>query len=433
MIQKYKRIAALLFLVLLGAAAMTPTEEASEITPITSTVKGATNPTLAVSATNVAVPESATHQAITVPDEVNPWHNYANVCETFTVIQSPRAVKRKRGGYSYPLRYKRNRYRRPRSDNDRTKAIVELVAKEMGVKHPKFFVGHATHESSLNPEAIHILNPDLEANSRAWARHSYNRTKELTLESRLAKADARTKEYWSLKAKLADVRLYKGNPHWEDRLAYDFVVPQHKVSSGTVLPEERLAESRNVWAFGYGLYGMYAVGYVKNWDREAPPWILCSHQGVVATIIQVWAARKAQAECDNLTDKNPEKWGHDGGNYRGTLRRLARGKCSDGKLGPKWQGIMRTYEKNGWVSWEKSGDFGTKWPEWKMKKKRGKWVYEKDEEGNRIPADREEVLSYMLQKVEEAGLLRPEPLTRKVPGSEPQILRKGERVTVRVD
>ena len=28
-----------------------------------------------------------------------------------------------------------------------------------------------------------------------------------------------------------DIQLYKGNPHWHDRLAFDYIVPPHKVWS----------------------------------------------------------------------------------------------------------------------------------------------------------------------------------------------------------
>jgi hypothetical protein len=422
-----------------GATALNPSAGEMEQSNLTSPLveKMAVDQSV-TNAVNVVIPHKKAPTVATVT--TNPWHNYPNECETFTVIQSPKLVRRKDGTKSYPLRYRRNRYHRPRSDLDRTKQIIELVAKEMGVKPVKLFTGHASHEASLNPEAIHILNPDLDANSRAWTRHSYNRSKELALEAQLAKADARTKEFWSVKAKLADVRLYKGNPHWNDRLQYNYVIPETKGREGQKIPGERMPESRNVWQFGYGLYGMYAVGYVKNWDREAPPWILCSHQGVVATIINIWAARKAQAECAALSANNPDKYGTDGGSNLGVLRRLARGKCSDAKLGPKWQKLMAQYEKAGWIDWDATGDFGHKWPQYKMKKRKGKWVYVKDENGKKIPTSREDILAHMLQKIEEKGLLRPEPLVRKPErgtnekvGHEPIILTGGRRSTVAVN
>jgi len=443
MTQRYKTIPILFLLmtvmVITGAVLIPGTSETSQdrlTSPLTTQVEEVAADTTATAAANVAnvVPRKTKATVAT-----NPWHNYPNACETFTVIQSPKLVRRKDGRQSYPIRYRRNRYHRPRSELKRTQEVIELVAKEMGVKDIKLFTGHASHEASYNPEAIHILNPDLDANSRAWSRHSYNRSTELALEAQLAKADAQKKEFWALKGKLADVRLYKGNPHWRDRIQYDYVVPETKGREGQTIPSERMPESRNVWQFGYGLYGMYAVGYVKNWDREAPPWILCSHQGVVATIIQVWSARKVQAECASLTASNPEKYGTDGGSNLGVLRRLARGKCSSGKLGPKWQALMAQYEKAGWINWDAEGHYGDKWPQWKMKKRRGKWVYVKDAEGKKIPTDREAVLAHMLKRLDEEGLLRPEPLVRKPErgtkekvGREPIILSGGRRPVVSV-
>jgi hypothetical protein len=352
----------------------------------------------------------------------SPWANYPNVCETFNMIQNPTRRKDSKGNWHYPVNYKRQRYQRTRKDRVNTSKLVEFVAKEMGVEHPELFVMFAMHESTWNPEAIHILNPDLEANQKAWKRHSYDATREAELEEKLAKSDARTKEYWKIKAQLADIRLYKGNQHWNDRLAYDYIIPEHTVKvdgEEQVVPEVVRHDSRNVWGFGYGLYGMYAVGYVKVWDREAPPWILCGEEGIIATIIQVWAARNAAAECDNLTDKNPEKWGTTGGTYEGVVRRLARGHCSDKRLGKVWQRLMKEYDS---IPWDGKPDLGDKWTQWEMKKRRGKWVYKRDENGKKIPTDREAILAHMIEKARKKGLLREQPLELRDPKSAPVVV-----------
>lgn len=358
----------------------------------------------------------------------NPWANYPNVCETFKVIQSSKRVKTKTG-WRYPLNYRRNRYKRSKADQKRTRQLVELVAREMGVKEPKFFAAFALHESTWNPEAIHILNPDREANQRAWKQHSYNRGRELELEAKMRATSAQDKKFWRYKAQLADVRLYKGNTHWNDRLQYDFIIPGRTVREGgktMEVPKEVITESRSVWGFGYGLYGMYAVGYVHIWDREAPPWILCGDEGIVATVVQVWAARNAVSECDYLTGKNSEKWGEDGGTYEGVVRRLGRGHCSDARLGKAWQRVMKQYDT---VPWDEHADFGHKFPRYEMERKRGKWVYKKDAEGKKIPTDREAILAHMLKRAEEEGLLRETPLERKVPDSEPVVLPGRKPVT----
>jgi hypothetical protein len=353
----------------------------------------------------------------------NPWTNYPNVCETFNVIQSTERVRGKDKKWHYPVRYKRNRYKRAYKERRRTRKLVEFVAEEMGVAHPEFFAAFAMHESTWNPEAIHILNPDLDSNQRAWERHTYDAAKEKELEEKLTKLDAREKPYWAVKARLADIRLYKGNTHWNDRLAYSYIIPEHTVKLegvDTVVPKQVMGQSQGVWGFGYGLYGMYAVGYVKLWDREAPPWILCGDEGIIATVIQVWAARNNTTECDSLTTKNPEKWGHSGGTYEGVLRRLARGHCSDKRLGKVWQRLMKEYAT---VPWDQHADFGLeKWPQYEMKKKRGKWVYKRDAEGKKIPTDREALLAHMLAKAEKKGLLRSAPLELHRPDSAPVVV-----------
>lgn len=374
--------------------------------------------------------ESETESEVQAEEDVSPtpatpasrWASYPNTCETFTVIQSPDRIRGKDGKWHYPVRYKRNRYDRGRSDRARTKKLIEFVAKEMGVKHPEFFVAFALHESTWNPEAIHILNPDLEANHNAWERHTYNQAEEAELEEKLKHANARKKEFWSIKAKLADLRLYKGNQHWFDKLGYDYVVPEHTVKVNgelTTVEEQRMRQSKTVWGFGYGLYGMNAVGFVRIWDREAPPWILCADEGVVATIVAVWSARAAMNECDNLSAKNPEKYGSEGGTYKGVVRRIGRGHCSDKRLGKVWRRLFKEYDS---VPWDSPADFGDKWPRYEMKKKRGKWVYKKDANGKKIPTDREAVLAYMLEKAEAKGFLRETPLDRRKPGTKPDIV-----------
>jgi len=352
----------------------------------------------------------------------NPWTNYPNACETFTVIQSSKRVRGKKGKWHYPIRYKRNRYHRSREDRVRTRKLVKMVAEEMGVKHPEFFDAFALHESTWNPEAIHILNPDLEANHRAWERHTYNRAKEKKLTERLSKANARKKEFWKIKAELADTRMYKGNTHWDDRLAYDYVIPAHTVKidgEETLLEEQRVRQSQTVWGFGYGLYGMNAVGFVRMWDREAPPWVLCGDEGIVATIVAVWAARNAVQECNALSARNPDKWGKEGGTYKGAVRRVGRGHCSDRRLGKVWRRLFKEFNS---VPWDSPADFGDKWPMFEMKKRRGKWVHKKDENGNRIPTDREAILAHMIKKAEAKGLLREDPLDRRKPSHHPEVV-----------
>lgn len=276
--------------------------------------------------------------------------------------------------------HRRDRYVRTKEDRRRTKDLIRLVASEMGVRHPDFFVDVAMHESTLNPEAIHILNPDEEANQRAWSRHTYTRAKERMLEAAISRSSARERPHYEAKRRLAAIRRYKDNPYWYDDLVFPFVV-----DGGATDTTDR----RSVWSFGYSLYGHNAVLYMPYWDSDAAPWVLCSHEGIVATIIEVWAARKAAATCASLTSKDAERWGRDGGSYRGALRRLARGHCGNERLGAAWRKIM---EKSS-VPWGDHADFGQKF--------------------SRKTSDPNEVLDHMLARAREEGVLRETPLQRR--------------------
>ena len=397
-----------------------------------------------VEATNVAIPKPRQQKIKHVdekPEDTYLWQNYPNVCESFTVIQGTKRVKNRRGEWVYPTNHRRNRFHRKRSDQRRTAALVRMVAQEMGADIPaQYLVGMmAHHEASYNSEAIHILNGDLDANQEAWRKHSYSRSLELSLEAKMRASSQKDNRdgYYGLKRRLADVRLYKGNPHWKDKLRYTHQVPE-RTYGGESYDASEWQESRSVWQFGYGLYGMNAVLYTHVWDRTAPPWILCGDEGIVATITAVWALRDQQADCQYLTDKDPDKFGSDGGTIKGILHRWGSGHCRKGRPGKAWRKLMPQYAekiakryKAYWDSgkvtydWETVPDFGDKFQRWEMYKKGGKWRYRKDENGRRIPTDRMAVLEHMRKKAEEKGLLRPEPLKRKTPGSEPEVIPGG--------
>jgi len=374
------------------------------------------------------------------------WMDYPNVCETFTVIEGTSRVKDKGGKMVYPLRYRRNRFDRKRSHQKRTKEIILLVAKEMGAdeagQHLVAMMAH--HESSYNPEAIHILNRDLTANLEAWELHSYDRGREIQLEEKLKVTSAKTKKFWSIKAQLADLRLYKGNPFWDSELAFLHKIPERTLHGETTKAIE-VTEHRSVWAFGYGLFGMNSVLFTHVWDREAPPWILCGDEGIVAVVTAIWALRAQQEDCAFLSGKNPEKYGTNGANAEGVIQRFARGHCSDKKLGKAWQRLMDDYGSH--IAWTERPDFGDKFPKYEMRKRRGKWVFEyekvidpatgkpkltakgkplykRDSRGQKIkiPTDRQVVLAHMREKAEAEGLLRIVPLERKKPDSAPIVV-----------
>lgn len=344
-----------------------------------------------------AVPESKSDLSSKLPVLVEPvpveeelpeisstWKDIANTCETFTAFRG--SPKRKDGKLVATTTYRRNRYQYTVSDRERTREIIRLVAKEMGVEDPDIFVTMATHESSLQPETVHILNGDLRANRQTWARHDYTPEKETALRKRMAEG----KDYWKAKAALGYLETYKANPHWGAKVSYDLVIPPQKLRDGTMSAAQTVKEHKSVWQYGYGLYGHNAVYYTKAWSREAAPWILCAHQGIISTIVEVWVARDAAVECAYLSRTNPEKFGTEGATHLGVLRRLATGKCGKKKLNASWQKLIDQEED---VAWSAKANFGSKW--------------------SQNTTDRQHILEHMLKRAEEEGLLRQQPLERK--------------------
>lgn len=435
MTQKFNKVAIPMFFMLTivtivgGATAWTPNtgDEATQSTVTdTNVMEERKTETSINEAANVVLPHiKPTVATVTT----NPWHDYENACETFTVIEGTKRVKNKQGQRVWPVRHKRNRYKRKRSDQYRTRNLIKMIVKEMGgdADAQRVVSMIAMHETSWNPEAIHILNPDLEANQKAFARHSYNRSNELAIEARMRQVSQKTNKdgYYDLKARLHDIRVYKDNPHWEDELQYIYKIPEREYQ-GEQLPASEWKDSRSVWAFGYGLFGMNAVLFTHLWDHEAPPWILCGDEGIEATIAAVWALRRNQTECDNLTEQDSEKWGSDGGSARGVVRRFGRGRCSDKRLGKAWQKLMAEID----IDWDSHPDFGTKFPAYKRHMRGGKWRWTKDENKKYIRADREKILAHMREKATAKKLLRETPLERKDPDAVPIVVARGHSVPV---
>lgn len=437
MTQKFNRVAIpMLFMLALtmivggGAAAWTPDagdEVAQSTVTDTNVMEEKEIETTVTESSNVALPRTRPTVATVAK---NPWHNYPNVCETFTVVEGTRKVKNRNGQMVWPVRHRRNRFKRKRSDQQRTRDLIKMVVKEMGGdKDAQRIVSMiAMHESSWNPEAIHILNPDLSANQVAWQRHSYSRSKEAVIQAKMKAASKKTNKdgFYGLKARLADIRMYKGNPHWDDQLQYTYKIPEREYR-GEKFPASEWNESRSVWAFGYGLYGMNAVLFTYMWDREAPPWVLCGDEGIEATVMAVWTLRRNQIECDNLSRTQPEKFGTEGGTAKGVVRRFGRGRCSDRRLGKAWRKLMAQID----IDWDSHPDFGSKFAPYERHMRGGKWRWTKDKTTKkRIRSDREAILAHMRKKAAEKGLLRPVPLERKNPATAPVVVARGASVPV---
>jgi hypothetical protein len=414
-------LVAMMFLLVMGVAASTsiPGEsEAIQISPPDEVLEVSVSEDNEVPVTVEQVDEEAT------PAASDRWNDYLNVCESFSVVEGDQLVRNTKGQLVYPVRHRRNRYVRTRADRRSTRDLIRLVAKEMGAdKAGQDLIDMiAYHESTWNPEAIHILNGDLDANQKAWNRHSYSPTRERALQQKLKHADARSKDFWKIKAALADIRLYKHNEYWGAQLEYTYKIPE-RTMGGEKYPSSEWKDHRSVWAFGYGLYGMNAVLYTHVIGQDAPPWVLCSDEGIVATIAAVWALREQQETCAYLSQKDPATYGSDGASLRGIVRRWGTGMCGKNRPGPAWRRVFADVSRDSpSLTWETVPDLGDKFPSYVMFKKGGKWRYKKNEHGRRIKTDPIAVIAHMRAKAEEAGYLRPTPLKRKHPGTEPVIV-----------
>lgn len=260
--------------------------------------------------------------------------DFPNECETFEIVE----------GKAGSVRYRRKRFPRSRGDRENVLQTIRAVGQEMGVSRSGIAMLEmiARHESSVEPRAVHVLNPDLEANSGAWSKFSYSAEKEAALRESLDNPSH--PNHWKAKAQFRKISLYRNNEYWNSR------VEVSRRGNNSIV-----AESRSVWEFGYGLYGMNAVLYTHVFSREAPPWVLCADHGIVATITAIWAIREQQQSCIRLSAKNPERYGSDGGSLRSLIHRWGSGRCGQGTPGKAWERV-RT------IPWETYPKFGKKYP-----------------------------------------------------------------------
>ena len=133
-------------------------------------------------------------------------------CEDFEVVVSDKGK----------LRHRRLRHEWTQEDRQRFKKLVELVADEMGAD-PRLLRLWALRESTYNPHAIHVLNPDLRAADRSWERHRYTPEKEARLQAVMKKAGAKKKAYWSARSDLARLKRFAENQYFDDLVEYDLV------------------------------------------------------------------------------------------------------------------------------------------------------------------------------------------------------------------
>jgi len=140
----------------------------------------------------------------------------------------------------------------------------------------------AWKESTFRPYVRHRLNPDLEANNKAWTRYANRYGHVQKLETR--KYRNRSGELVEREVAVGVKMTLEGNTHYPQQWR---------------------------WATGLGLYGMVASGFVFEWSGDAPPEVLCRME--IATEVwlrrarQVWPKIAHGLDCDS--DGVKDFWG----------------------------------------------------------------------------------------------------------------------------
>lgn len=183
------------------------------------------------------------------------------------------------------------RLRRSWNDDDRAKfrKLVTMVAKELGAD-PKLLTLWALRESTYNPYAIHVLNPDVEGSVTSWRRHRWDAERAAELEAVMAELGARDPGYWEAKAELWRISRFRDNVYYDALIDYEQVNPDNS----------RVPRRRSAWGYGYGPFGFNPTYFVQVWDATAPPWVFCNNDGIAAIVTAIWSARNHQRECESL-------------------------------------------------------------------------------------------------------------------------------------
>ncbi|MFO7562765.1 MAG: hypothetical protein R6X02_09005 [Enhygromyxa sp.] len=258
------------------------------------------------------------------------------------------------------------RLRRSWSDADRQRfrKLVVMVADELGAD-PKLLTLWALRESTYNPYAIHVLDPDVEGSTASWRRHRWDPERAAELEARMAELGARDPGYWTAKAELARISRFRDNPHYDAKIDYELVA-----TDGSKTPGRRSA-----WSYGYGPFGFNPTYFMPLWDASAPPWVFCNDDGLAAIVTAIWAAREHQRECAGLGF---------GASNEVVNRRFSSGHCSP-RPGRAQKFRNRALARG--IDPEARAKLGDRWP------------------ADR--SDRAELLAHLRSQAAEQGLLSP--------------------------
>ncbi len=275
------------------------------------------------------------------------------VCERFEVRIRP-------DGRSWHKRLRDTAW--TKAERERFRELVELVAEELDAD-PRLLTLWALRESTYNPHAIHVLDPDLEASRASWRAHRWDPKRAAELEATMSELGARHPDYWKAKAELARISKFRDNPHYEATIDFEVVDPT----------ERRHATKASAWGYGYGPFGFNPTYFLPIWDASAPPWVFCNDDGLAAIVTAVWAAREHQRECETL--------GFDG-SYEVVNRRFASGHCTE-RPGRAEQ--FRTRARSRGIDPAARARLGKRWP--------------------RETSNRRELLEHLYERARERGLL----------------------------
>lgn len=234
-------------------------------------------------------------------------------------LSTPNPMVSQFPGQCETIERKGERWKRVRLPVDRAQVELEIraVAEEMGAD-PNLLIAIAKHESSMTPSALHILEADRKAGLAAWRGATYSEERMFKLE-KIVEQGPRDPRYYRARASILRMQRYRDNVYWNVE---------------TPVGEQQ----ENVWAWGYGLYGMASVLYTAIWDPTSPPWVLCDP--TVASITLVWALRAQTQACGSRTVGQ-------------TIARFGSGECGT----PLRKGWLRLVP-----SPEAPARLGTKWP-----------------------------------------------------------------------
>lgn len=198
-----------------------------------------------------------------------------------------------------------------------TRGVIAIVVDELGGDDLalELLYRKAIQESSGNPHAVHILDPDVEAN-----------------------------ETWSS----------FGRRHASERWA-KARVPLHVADDGELIPaigHSGKPITTDAWALGRGLYGMVTGLFMRRWSPDAPPWSLCDP--AIATTVAIWSMRSSQLRCKSSTLRSAYRW-------------ISAGRCSERSptLERRWDRLARGKVRGlrlERIRPDAEVDFGARWP-----------------------------------------------------------------------